>query len=119
MDPRLPDEVIETAARPDSDMLQLLGHEFREPLVAIEDCVRILRMPLSQSEQEQTDRVWQILELQLAPLGHRLEDVFGVTGGPARPAPEVPFDLPLGFSSVGPAKASAPSSEPRPTQDEP
>jgi CheY-like chemotaxis protein len=109
MDYRLPDEVMETTTPREEEWLHLLGLEFREPLEEIENCIRILRAPAS--GREQNDRAWRMMERQVSHLEHLLSDVFGVTGGAARPEPQVRFDLPLGLTSSGSRAASAPRPE--------
>jgi CheY-like chemotaxis protein len=90
------EEALQSAARRKDQALAALSHEWRTPLAALVNAVALLRMGLSEEEEEEA--AWDIIDRQvhrLSSLGDELLDAFrsGVTLAP-RPETLQPASVP-------------------------
>ena len=74
---KLAEASLEQTARRKDEFLAMLGHELRNPLAPIQNCMHILRMPNATSAQ--IDKAWQMMTRQVAHLGRLVDDLLDVS----------------------------------------
>ena len=69
--------LLREAARKQDEFLAVLGHELRNPMAPIQNCLHILRLPGVPEEQE--DKAWTMLERQIRHLNRLVDDLLDVS----------------------------------------
>jgi PAS domain S-box-containing protein len=69
--------LLREAARKQDEFLAVLGHELRNPMAPIQNCMHVLRMPAVPEEQRQ--QAWTMLERQVGHLNRLVDDLLDVS----------------------------------------
>jgi len=71
------EESLYEIARRKDEFLAMLGHELRNPLAPIQNCMQILRMP--NASPDQVEKAWQMMARQVLHLGRLVDDLLDVS----------------------------------------